>query len=151
MWLPLYSALYVAVTDIFKPLPILLSSFWLVVWTSMIGFSGVGHIVSLSIPATNRGIVHLISCLVLIMVFSGVMIKYNGSQFFYLFFTYWTAQSYMKDSFIVYDHAFNTTLLNDITLKYDLSYSFEFNIVCAFLTGILWHLIALVIIIYRSR
>ena len=86
------------------------------------------------------------------MAFSGAMIKYNGwLKLFSLFFTFWTAQSYMKDSLVVYDHAFDIDLLNEKTSKYDLSYSPQFNIVCAFLTGILWHFVALVIIIYRSR
>merc|ERR1719469_764294 len=99
----------------------------------MIGFSGIGHIVSLTVGQSNRGIVHLISCLLLFMVFSGVMIKYDDNKLFTIFFTYWTAQGYVKGSSIAYEDAFDVDRYNNLVDKYNLEYPFGFNMVCAFL------------------
>ena len=117
----------------------------------MIGFSGVGHVVSLTVGPTNRGIVHLISCLLLIMAFSGVMIKSNGHKIFTIFFTYWTAQGYSDRSSSTYDDVFAVELMNSYFLKYDFDYEFWENMLYGFLTGLLWHFIVLIILIYRMR
>jgi len=151
MWLPLYSAIYVTVQFTFQSLTITVLQYWIVTWMSMIGFSGIGHIVSLTVGRSNRGIVHLITCLVLIMLFSGVMLKYDDSKFFTLFFTYWTAQGYVKGCTVPYEDVFDVDLFNSTIDKYNLEDSFGFNMICAFLTGIAWHLIVLIIIIYRAR
>jgi len=151
MWLPLYSAIYVTVQFIFQPLTITVVQYWIVTWMSMIGFSGIGHIVSLTVGQSNRGIVHLITCLVLIMVFSGFMLKYDGNKFFSLFFTYWTAQGYVKGCTVAYEDVFDVDLFNSVSDKYNLEYVFGFDMICAFLTGVAWHLIVLIIIIYRAR
>ena len=42
MWLPLYSAIFVTACFFFQPTPLPLYQYWLVMWTSMIGFCGVG-------------------------------------------------------------------------------------------------------------
>lgn len=153
LWLPLYAAVYVVVCFALKPVSIMVLEFWLVVWVSMIGFSGVAHVVSLCIGRFNRGIVHLVACLVLIMAFSGIMAKYDGKRYFNLFFTFWTAESYFEGATRDYDKAFDVERLNNSELgrQWDLNYEFGFNIACAFLTSLIGHLIALMIIFYRAR
>jgi hypothetical protein len=42
MWLPLYSAIFVTSCFAFQPTPLPIYQYWLVMWTSMIGFCGVG-------------------------------------------------------------------------------------------------------------
>ena len=117
----------------------------------MIGDSGIGHIVSLVVGPTNRGIVHMITCLVLIMIFSGVMIKYQGKKLFQAFFTFWVAQGYAKGTLTTYDNVYRVEILNSLQAGYNLDFPFGFDILCAFLTAIVWHLVALMMIVYRSR
>lgn len=151
-WLPLHAAVFVVVCYGMQPLSITLINFWLVIWISMIGFSGIGHIVSLLVGRANRGIVHLISCLILVFVFSGVIIQYQGKKWFQIVFTFWNAQSYAKGSLMIYEDAFAVDELNQIAgAGYNLKFSFAFDIACSFLTAIFWHFVALAIIIYRSR
>ena len=117
----------------------------------MIGFSGIGHVVSLTVGSTNRGIVHMISCLLFIMTFSGVMIRYDGNKFFTLFFTYWTAQGYVERSSAAYKEVFLVDLFNEHFQRYNLDYTFEENMLYGTLTSLLWHFIVLIILIYRMR
>lgn len=42
MWLPLYSAIFVTTCFAFQPTPLPIYQYWLVMWTSMIGFCGIG-------------------------------------------------------------------------------------------------------------
>lgn len=151
IWLPLYAAVFVTVCSAFQPQPIPVHAFWLVVWMAMIGDSGIGHIVSLVVGPTNRGIVHMITCLVLIMIFSGVMIKYQGKKLFQAFFTFWVAQGYAKGTLTTYDNVYRVEILNSLQAGYNLDFPFGFDILCAFLTAIVWHLVALMMIVYRSR
>lgn len=125
--------------------------FFIVVWISIIGDFGIGHIVSLLVASANRGIVHLVSCLLLIMIFSGTLIHYNGRILFNIFYTFWVAQGYAAGFYETVDDVFNVELLNDVKEGFDLSYSFGFNILCGVMTALLWHLIALMIMVFRSR
>lgn len=151
LWIPIYAAIFVTVNIMIKPQPISVLKFFIVVWISIIGDFGIGHIVSLLVAPANRGIVHLVSCLLLIMIFSGTLIHYHGRRLFNLFYTFWVAQGYAVGFYETIDDVFNVELFNEKKEGFDLSYSFGFNVLCGVLTALLWHLIALMIMIFRSR
>mmetsp|Transcript_20661 Transcript_20661/g.57380 ORF Transcript_20661/g.57380 Transcript_20661/m.57380 type:complete len:556 (-) Transcript_20661:327-1994(-) len=151
-WLPLYAAVFVTVAVMFQQQPISVVQYFFVIWISMLGYGGVAHIVSLFFGPSNRGIVYLVCCLTLIMVFSGIMIFYNGeNKIFLAFFSFWVAQGYYKGCLTPYEDVFDVDLLNEDTGGFDLHYPFEFDMLCAFLTAILLHLVALPVLMYRSR
>jgi len=150
LWLPLNAAVYVGICFAMQPVPIMFLEFFIVIWVAMIGFYGVGHVVSLLFGKYNRGIVHLVVCLVLIMVFSGVLLKYHGKWYFDMFFTFWTSQTYYKGAIYMYETAFDVEKLNEYKAGFNWSYPWWFDTLCALLTSLIWHLFALMIIFYRT-
>ncbi|VEU45179.1 unnamed protein product [Pseudo-nitzschia multistriata] len=152
LWIPLYAAIFVTVNMMLNNQPIPVIHLFLVIWVTMIGDSGIGHIVSLVVQPSNRGIVLLVSVLVLIMIFSGIMIKYKGKhQVFKAFFTFWTAQGFYKGSVTPYEDVFDVKTLNDNMQGYELQDPFGFNILYGMLTALFWHLAALAVMFWQAR
>ena len=147
IWMPIHAALFVSVALSVGPLPIHLFDFFFVIYGTLFGYYGVGHCISLMVEPSNRGLVLLISILVLVIFFSGGIIAAVGwkEHIWQLFFPFWNGQSFFKAFQNDYD-GYNVPFLNDKMSQYNLSFSFSFNILCAFLTGFIWHLFSLLIL-----
>jgi len=151
IWLPLHSAVYITVQSAIYPLPIDMPRFWIVVWMLMLGYTGVGHTVSLLIGSKNGGIVYVIVGLLLTLIFSGGQIPLTESGFKTLFFTYWTAQGYQESSLVDYREVFDVDILNEARDKFNFEFTLALNMIYAALTALLWHFIVLIIIIFQLK
>jgi ABC-type multidrug transport system ATPase subunit len=151
-WLPVYTAVFAGLAFLIQPLTISLLNYWIVSWMTFIGFHGIGMFLSLLVGPANRGIMMLVTSLILILVFTGLLFPYgkNENPLFMLFFPFWTAQGYCTESYSPYDGSFDVELFNLLNAGYDLSYSFIENMVFALLTGLAWHILALLVLISRK-
>lgn len=152
IWMPIHAGLFVSFALRFGPLPIHLFDFFFVIYGTLFGYYGVGHCVSLMVEPSNRGLVLLISILVLVIAFSGTLVPAVGwrEHIWQLFFPLWNGQSFFKALTKDYEESYDVPLLNDKISQYNLSFPFSFDILCAFLTGFIWHLFSLLILWRQS-
>ncbi len=116
-----------------------------------VGFYAVGMIVSTKISPGNRGIVALISGLVLTFATSGVALKYgdsNAKGAFWPFFPFWCAQGFVANEYKERSPPYDIDIFNDAVIGttniqnpfgygYDLESSFGRNLGFATLTGMI--------------
>ncbi len=114
-----------------------------------VGFYATGMIVSTQVSKANRGIVALVSGLVLTFAFSGAAINYGSSHvqgLFWLFFPFWNAQTFINSEYGERSPPYDVALLNDpdsdlpnnkFDFGYDLDSSFLRNVLLAALTGMI--------------
>ena len=152
IWVPLYAAIFASVAFAIQPLTIVLWKFWVVCYVAFLGFFGIGFVMSLAVGPANRGITTLVVGLLLSLVFTGALFSYgkNENPLFLIFFPFWVAQGYSTESYDAFDGAFDVSLLNSQYAGYDLSFTFAENMLFGVATGLIWHLLAL-ILLYRKK
>ncbi len=82
---------------------------------SYVGLYATAMIVSIQIPQAQRGLVALITGLILTFAFTGVAINYGGSHFkglFWMFFPFWTSQAFTSSMYRQLAPQYNIELFN---------------------------------------
>jgi ABC-type multidrug transport system ATPase subunit len=153
IWIPIHAALFVAFALTFGPLTIHVVDYFFVAWSTLFGYYGIGHCISLIVAPANRALVLLVSILVLIMLFCGFIFKVNdgNEHVFQLFFSFWNAQSFKKAFSKDYEGKFDVKLFNSRLINFNLDFPFWFDILCSFLTAMIWHLISLLILVMKKK